>query len=73
MKIDRTMAEAISQSRQIDVEAEIAANELCESLSFLQSLVAPQKEQLDGFRPQDVYSIFGLLKRAADVAAKPYR
>jgi hypothetical protein len=73
MKIDRTMAEAVAHSRQIDQEAELAATELSESLSFLQSLVAGQKEQLDGFLPQDVYSIFGLLKRAADVAAKPYR
>lgn len=73
MKIERTMAEAAAQSRAIDVEAEIASNELCESLSFLQSLVAGQCQQLDGFRPEDVYGMFGLLKRAADVARKPYR
>jgi hypothetical protein len=73
MRIERTMEEAIAHSRAIDREAERAAVELCESLSFLQSLVAAQTEQMDGFLPQDVYSMFGLLKRAADVAAKPYK
>ena len=73
MKIHRTFDEATAQSRKVEIEAEQAATELCDSLSFLQSLVAPQKEQLDGFRPEDVYGIFGLLKRAADVAAKPYK
>jgi predicted lysophospholipase L1 biosynthesis ABC-type transport system permease subunit len=73
MKISRTFDEAVAQSREIDREAEAAAVELAESLDFLQSLVAGQTEQLDGVRPDAMYSMFGLLKRAADVARKPYR
>jgi hypothetical protein len=56
-----------------DWEAETAATELVEALDALCWLVAGNTQQMDGTFPANIHSLFCVLRRTAEIAAKPYR